>query len=83
MTKLESLFTSRLLSHSAVVRIAIITIMAIAMFLVFMPNPTFAGRVNLEIFPPPKIVKFITRFYNAIVHKYEQDEPFANMPEIA
>ena len=41
------------------------------------------GPVNLEIFPPPKIVEFITRFYNAIVHKYEQDEPFANMPEIA
>jgi hypothetical protein len=41
------------------------------------------GPVNLEVFPPPKIVKFITRFYNAIAHKYEQDEPFANMPEIA
>jgi len=47
MTKLESLFTSRLLSHSAVVRIAIITIMAIAMFLVFMPNPSFASKYLL------------------------------------
>ncbi|HEY7573297.1 MAG TPA: polysaccharide deacetylase family protein [Nitrososphaeraceae archaeon] len=47
MTKFEPFRTLRLLSSSVVVRIAVVTIMVIVMFLVFMLNPTFANKYLL------------------------------------
>src|SRR5215510_13802390 len=47
MTKFEPFHTSRSLSDSVLVRIAVVTIMIVVIFLVFMPDPTLANKFLL------------------------------------
>ncbi len=44
MTKFEPFHTSRSLSDSVLIRIAVVTIMVVVTFLVFMPDPTLANK---------------------------------------
>ncbi len=44
MTKFEPFHTSRSLSDSVLIRIAVVTIMVVVIFLVFMPDPTLANK---------------------------------------